>query len=727
MFNPLVLKAASKNCLSCSKYLACKDKLRSVIFSCSLYTETPASKDAGFSRLFDAEIIPSLPTSYKDHTPAIVDQHGFDIYKTIRKVIKKDSMVSPDIKIDDSDFRLAPNFFKFCTGDKYLKQKPFLEQALLGTIVFAEYCPRCSDKKWMAVHNVDDSLDMFKDRVQLLTRGKCLRCKVRKSELVANKELNYYYEAALCVGQRGGKSAWLGMMSAYLTHWLLMLQNPNEIYGLLSSSILHGTFVALTYAQAKDTLWEPFYGYLLDSPFFSEYHAMLNDAGTRHGEELLKLKDTFVLYRHRRVLFYPAGPDKRTLRGRTRTLASIDELGWFSNLANSQNIKMNANEVYVALERSLLTVRAASNKLIKKGFDNIPSGYFLNISSPSSVRDKIMELVRQSQGSRRIFGIIKPTWEMNPTVTREDLDEEFRKDPVAAMRDYGAQPPLSSSPFIGSRTTVEQCFHKKKNPCSIQYAVKKANDDTESRYAYFNKLKRSGKPSVLAMDGGYSNNSFSCAVGHLLDERYPVIDVLVEIQPLPGIPLNYSLIYTHILKPLIEKRNVKFFTADRWNSLKILADAEEDFEDLVTQQISIKYQEMIMMKEYMQDQEMNIPPPEISVDDLLAYNHSEYPAFFKHYPAAHLVLQLLTVQDTGSGVIKGDQLTDDLARAVMLAHRVLVDPNYTEYFVQAEEALPNAYDVTQMGCYKGAGGGGSSKSQGMSGASTSLGIYKPRG
>jgi intein/homing endonuclease len=129
-------------------------------------------------------------------------------------------------------------------------------------------CPRCSDLKWMKKHNVDDSLGVFEDRVQLLTRGKCPKCKARKSEMVLNKELNYYYEAALCIGQRGGKSAWLGMMSAYMAHWLLMLQNPNEIYGLLSSSILHGTFVALTYAQAKDTLWEPFYGYLLDSPWF---------------------------------------------------------------------------------------------------------------------------------------------------------------------------------------------------------------------------------------------------------------------------------------------------------------------------------------------------------------------------------------------------------------------------------------------------------------------------
>jgi hypothetical protein len=339
-----------------------------------------------------------------------------------------------------------------------------------------------------------------------------------------------------------------------------------------------------------------------------------------------------------------------------------------------------------------------------------------------------MELVRQSQGSRKIYGIIKPTWEMNPTVTREDLDEEFRKDPAAAMRDYGAQPPLSSNPFISSRATLEQCFHSRKNPCAITYEVKKAIDETETRYARFTKLKRSRKPSCLALDAGYSNNSFACAVGHLEDQRYPVIDLLVEIQPLPGIPLNFSLIYKHILAPLIEKRNVKVMAADRWNSLKLLSDAVEEFPHLYTEQVSIKYSHMMLCKEYLQDQEMNIPLPEISVDELLAYNHSEYPGCFKHYPVAHCLLQFLTVQDTGSTVIKGDQLTDDLARAVMLAHEVLCDEYNADYFNQEEDADVSAWDVTKMGVYKGASGGGSSKGGSSIGSGQSnLGMSRTRG
>ncbi len=684
------------------------------------------SQDAGMLRLFDAGVISTPLTNYEPSTPAIVEEN-FDIFKVIKKVIKQDTIISPDIKIDDSDFKLAPNFYTFCTNEKYLKEKPFVEQALMGTYVFAEWCPHCSNKKWMRDHDINSNLDDFEDNVQLLKKGICPKCKRRKSEMVMAKELNYYYESAIVAGQRSGKSAWIGMMSAYLTHWLLMLQNPNELYGLMSSNILHLTFVALTYAQAKDTLWEPYYGYLLDSPFFSAYHSMLNDVGQRSGEELLKLKDTFVLYRHRKFIAYAAGPDKRTLRGRTRALAVIDELGWFDNSANQAKIKMNANEIYIALERSLLTVRASANKLLKKGFDNVPSGYFLNISSPSSVRDKIMELYRQSMGSRKIFGLIKPTWEMNPTITRKDLETEFKKDPSAAMRDYGCQPPLSSSPFISSRVTIEQCFSIRKNPCQLTYSVKTAKDETKTRFAYFAKLAASGKPSVLAIDGGYSNNSFACAVGHLHAGQYPSIDLLVEIQPLPGIPLNFSLIYQHIIEPILEKRNIKMFVADRWNSLKILSDAEHADEDLITSQVSLKYTDMQVFKEYMEDKELLMPRPEMSVDDVLAYDHSEYPMCFKHTPVAHAILQLLTVQDTGTGVIKGDQLTDDLVRAMMLAQRILIDPDFVELFLQDDEEQAG-FDVTKFAVYRGASGGGSAKNRAVSASTASnLGAVRSRG
>lgn len=727
----------TKNCLGCSKFLQCKDPLKSVIYLCNRFSETKESRNDGIERLFNfADMDSPYMPAVRDELdgPQIVvpteQTKGFDIEAVIKDIVSSDTVVSSDIKINDRDFPQAPNFYTFCVSDKFINQKPYIEQAVLGTRILAEYCPDCTDMEWFDhTHKVDDSLGLFEQKVALLDKGICPHCKKGRAWFVKKGKLNFYYEAALSAGQRSGKSAWLGMMSSYLTHLQIKLQKPNEVYGLMRSNVLHGTFAALTYAQAKDTLWEPFYGHLTDSPWFSSYHAMLDDAQNKYGEELYKLKDTFVMYRHRRLLVYPAGPDKRTLRGRTRFFSSIDELGWFPNDVSAlKNVKMNANEVYIALERSLLTVRASADKLIAQGFDAIPSGYFLNISSPSSVRDKIMELVRSSQGSRKIYGVIKPTWEMNPNVSRSALEEEFRKDPVAAMRDYGAQPPLSANPLIPAASYIESIFSDKKNPIKISHAQKKSKDGHCTRFAKIDKIKFSGKPSVIAMDAGYSNNSFACAVGHLKDRKQPVISLLVEVMPLPGIPLNYRKIYDEIILPIIEARNVKLMAADRWNSLKILSDAEEDANVLI-KQYSLKYPDMQNFKSYIMDGQMLVPKPEWPMEQITEYDQSKYPEVFKGHPAEHFALQLLTVQDTGASVIKGDQLTDDLVRAAMLATTMLLSPEYEDVFNAADDVIQSRIDITKGAVYRGAsgGGGGRSGGGGLSGVSpNAMGVTKRR-
>lgn len=729
----------TKNCLGCSHYLNCKDKLKSVIYICERFKETKVSKVDGIERLFnfiDMDAQPYLPASPDElDGPAIVvpseTAKGFDIEAVINDMVKADTMVSSDIKINDRDFAQAPNFYTFCISDKFINQKPYVEQAIIGTRVLAEYCPDCTDMEWFEhTHKVDDSLGLFEQKVALMDKGVCPHCKKGRAQFVKEGKLNFYYEAAVSAGQRSGKSAWLGMMSSYLTHLQIKLQKPNEVYGLMRSNVLHGTFAALTYAQAKDTLWEPFYGHLTDSPWFASYHSMLDDAQNRYGEELYKLKDTFVMYRHRRLLVYPAGPDKRTLRGRTRFFASIDELGWFDNSADSGKVKMNANEVYIALERSLLTVRASADKLMNQGFDLIPSGYFLNISSPSSVRDKIMELVRTAQGSRKIYGVVKPTWEMNPTVSRAALEEEFRKDPVAAMRDYGAQPPLSANPLIPAASYIQEVVSEKKNPIKITHAQKTSKDGHTTRYGRVEKIKQSGKPSVLAMDAGYSNNSFACCVAYLKDHKQPVIALLAEIMPLPGIPLNYRKIYDEVILPIVDDRNVKLVAADRWNSLKILSDLEEDA-DLLTRQYSLKYPDMQNFKSYIMDKQLLIPKPEWTMEQITEYDQSKYPEVFKGHPAEHFILQLLTVQDTGSSVIKGDQLTDDLVRAAMLAVRMLLDPEYEDVFNAAPESIASRIDISRQAIFKGGSGGGSSRGGGqlnaMSVSPNAMGVQKRRG
>lgn len=791
------------------------------------------------------------------------------------------------------------------------------------------------------------------------------------------------------VNHNSGKSAMVAMCSAYILHKLLKLQKPNEVYGLLSSNVLHGTFVALTYKQASETLWEPFLAYITTSPWFNDFHALLDHYGRKYGEEFYKVKDTFITYKTRRLLLYPAGPNKKTLRGRcltgntlistnegflrldeiidrdgfqeisefyvatehgkekvthlyrtraktlkittengfvlegtpehpvltvtengfrtwvplqelkfgdrivswtekaevlfgkedadqqhfvsccgtglhlrlrmshpktlfygialllkeflyfyrdeeyvvfvfpdremarqihiilyqalnilgkleerkedsllmfqdlerqkinifmemalqkdpelfemfnfyrepitryevvakieendqeqyvydisvpngnsflangltshnTRFLASIDEIGWFDNNRDRNMVKMDANEVYIALDRSLLTVRSAAQRLIHQGFDDIPNGYALNISSPSSARDKIMELVNQSKDSKKILGFKRPTWEMNPNITKErDLSEEFARDPQGAERDYGCNPPLSDNAFFSSFAAIEECFIGKPNKLKYGFKYHRTKDGITTKYAMLEDVVRSSKPNVIALDCGYSNNSFALVCGHL-HEGIPVITCLCEVIPNPGVPVNHALVFRELIHPLIRERNVKMLISDRWQNIKLLQDAELEFEDLNTISYSLKYPDFWNIKQTMFDAEVVFPKLPRKIEDILKFDQYSYPHCFNHSPMEHLAVQFMTVRDMGNSVDKGDGLTDDLFRASCLAIYALNNPEYYDLFSpDGEEEIPSSKKAVGIVMSRSSGRSGKTGEAGMTSSGKALGV-----
>lgn len=615
----------------------------------------------------------------------IGDSAKFSVDKLLKLTLGTSNHRPVDALIDDQAMPEAANYVEFVNDPRFLNTKAWARQNEIGTKTFAEYCPRCTDMEWFCKEPEGKlsapkaaKLSRFLEKVQLLSFDECPKCGATKTELVRSKELPFYNELVGVAGQRASKSSVVAMQSAYIVHKYLKLQKPVELLGLLSTTLLHGTFCALTYSQARETLWDPFYTAVVTSPWFKEYHKMMDDYSSDYGDDLYKAKDTFLLYRHRGLFIYPSGPNKRTLRGRTRFLAAIDELGWFDNEANNQKERLDANEVYVSLERSLLTVRNASRHLLRKQHIPVIPGMFMNVSSPSSRRDKIMTLYRDAESVPTMFSFKHATWEINPKISREDLQAEYTKDPLAAARDYGAEPPLSANPFFDSVEVIEKAL-KIKNACRISQKVSKRADGTRYTYGELTKIDNDGRASILAIDAGYSNNSFAFAVvrAHPSNPRMIQVPLLGEIIPKQGYPVNYNRIYENILKPVIKARNVRYMVADRWQSIKVLHDAQEDFKSIEgTEQYSLKYEDMILVKESLIDGRIMLPKLDVKqITDAIEYDPANYPTLFVNCPVAHLVLQMVSVRDTGDDVVKGD-VTDDLWRAVALGGAFALDPEY---------------------------------------------------
>lgn len=880
-----------------------------------------------------------------------------NIVDLVDTALKDKSLVPRDLKFDDSACPQAKNFLEWVTSAHFLKQTPYLEQALIGLRLFGEICPRCSNMDWVPTeaHEPQEGLAGIKKNLTVLEHGTCPKCKAKRSELMHNKEINFYNELAVNAGQRcvgastpvvtergllpishmfighdtpgfhlprlkmkantgskmervkqlyvsdtgttkrvtlsngihidatpdhplrtekgfrqvkklttddhvqiclgtnvwgkkvtspvtieeaglstrdaaleflkrnslpiendklvytstaskaqmawsillnagyypivrnngdefsvlfdldaepiaknlfikidaiteledqvtydlvmegmpqfvaggllnhnSGKSIVVAMCSTYLTHIILKSQSPTGILGISNTTILHGTFVALTQSQAKDTLWTPYFNMISDSPWFQKYHEVIRRQERKYGIEVMKIRDTFVLYGHRNLIVYPAGPDGRILRGRTRIFGALDEIAYFDNDADSKKVKVSAGMVYGALDRSLATVRAAENKLIAAGYDRAFTGYMFNVSSPVHARDKINELMRSSVGSTKLLGVHAPTWKMNPTMPRNSafLEEAFRRDPVGAARDYGAEAPLSANPFITQPVFVSKAIREKgRNMCVYTHKVIRHKDGSRQRYGTLLKAATTTTPSIMALDAGFSNNSFAMVVGSRNSAGVISVDCIAEIIPLPGIPLNYTLIFDELLIPLCHKRNVKVLLADQWNSIKLLQDAKLKGGIEMADKYSLKYQDLWTVKTMLESEVPRISLPRMQhaekIGDTLMYDGENYPYCFENKPTEHLIMQIQTVQDTGRAVIKNMGATDDSWRAMALMVYGFESGEYEEELKIREEVTHNR-DPNRLGMTKGRRNTGSATATMLSSTGSAIGSVRTR-
>jgi hypothetical protein len=683
-----------KNCLACSRYAACKDERKAWNYVCrkflpmSSYDTLLSDIEATFAASRKSE---TASTGFKPP-----EEEEFDLERMVNDALSQDNSAFTSgggLRIDDRDIPKAPNFFTFLTDPKFLSITPFAKQLEIGVNLFSEYCPKCSDNEFVSNvpvglikrKSAQDGLDEFRDRVQLLEFGICPRCKSRRSEMVAEGLLHIRYELAGLAGQRSSKSILVGMIGAYSHHCFLKMHRPAVTFGLLPNSVIMARYVALTFAQVKNNLWEPMMGYFTDTPWYNQYHACLDFYAQKHGEEIYAIKDTFIKYRHKNMLSFPSVPNKKTMRGSTSFGGGIDEVGWF-NANKSDSVKMDADEVYTAMQNSFGTLVGAHGDLVLEGKDDIPPPIFCNVSSPASRFDKITQLYNQSQTSYYIYGFKYATWEMNPTLPRNGhfISNKFASDPEIAMRDFGAEPPMSSSAFISDINHVRVVADpNKENGVRIKH--KKIT--TES-----GRVQTSGVPSFLwtdktvprlmSLDAGYSNNSFACSLGHVdRATRIPRIDVMFEIVPSPGYPLNYTDIYLNVLKPVMLAFNVVHVISDRWQSIKLLQDMERDLKVGYTM-YSLRYADFDSFRQDTYDKKWRCPKPEMKVEAVLAAGDESYPAGFADKPLAHFVFQCITVVDhPGKSVEKGEKTTDDLFRTAVLQHYFLTSPEHVDKFL----------------------------------------------
>ena len=302
------------------------------------------------------------------------------------------------------------------------------------------------------------------------------------------------------------------------------------------------------------------------------------------------------------------------------------------------------------------------------------------------------------------------TWEMNPHIPRESLEDKFKLNYIKAMRDFGAVPPNSLKPYIESLEVLKSLVsRKRRNAYRVKHNALIMPNGSERTCAkvYFN-TPPSNINHALSIDAGYSNNSFAITTGYYdVKNESPVVDGIVEVIPIDSnTPISFNAVYTDVICPIIETMNITLVVTDRWQNLKLLSDLETNYGVTVVTH-SPKYKLFDQFRTDIEILENILPNVECKWNKIETLGQVDYPLGFVNNPVAHLLYQMVTVQDVQKDVTKGDGTTDDIFRSFINLYQFLCDEEYRDLVSggSIEEAAKHALGVWGSQGSGGKGGG----------------------
>lgn len=387
----------------------------------------------------------------------------------------------------------APNIIEWVTGLNYWNVPSTFEHVRQYQIlrdVFMLRCPICNSTRLSDIDCWGKSRMQLESEVLLTWKAEygefvCPKCGTTQYELINDGFFPKYNEMIVLAGMRSGKSFLGAHVGGYFEHMLITwgMQGKGSIQRFLrqeKSEWFEVTFAASTATQAQQTIYAKYREMRGNSPWLNKYVQWVTEAEKHQssvGKDKWKYKsnDDAILDGWLQVRFNRIASDSAGVAGKTRIMASIDE---WARLINSDSTR-SALELYRVMNQSLKTVRASVS------LNHLPPflGLMINVTSPVAQDDPAMVTYNAARDGvlKQCYGWKGATWEFNPFMPRSEFDEEYRKDPVGAERDFGSNPPLAATPYIDDPQRLWNCIDWDQRPL-VQYAYEQRTDPTGMKY-----------------------------------------------------------------------------------------------------------------------------------------------------------------------------------------------------------------------------------------------------
>lgn len=411
-----------------------------------------------------------------------------------------------------------------------------------------------------------------------------------------------YEEFMLVCGKKGGKTFLTATINLILVYKWLLMDDPFKKFGIIPQDVYllntcagkdQSIKVYLNQVKGIITLSNFLQYFLAKDPVSDEVHFKIRG------------NDKFHL-----VLKAQSSRSTSSL-GFLCFSVTFDELAWFQD----SNNKTSSKETYGAL------------------FPNIKPfggwGYSFILSSPSDTGSWFYshyEFARQS-----VTKLVKQysTWIMNPNITRESLNEEFRRDPDKATMDYGGE-------FIEA---YGGAFH----PEIIERAISINILDISIP----DKRQR-----VIALDPGLRKDAYALAMGYI-DVNFNVyIDYVKYWMGTRTVPVRISDVEEHI-KFLYKNFKISKIVLDQRYSASTIQRLSEEGMPIYETFFDGGYKQRIYQtfKEKINMNEIFLPRDEKVKNELIALRRKGTGANIKY-------------EAPTSGPVKSDDMADAIVNCV---------------------------------------------------------------
>ena len=333
-------------------------------------------------------------------------------------------------------------------------------------------------------------------------------------------------------------------------------------------------------------------------------------------------------------------------------LVVLDEIAAFKTDAAFQKTNPGAQRL------SASSIYQMSKASVMSRFPSI--GKLILLSFPRYKGDYICQRYEEAAGESHVLRVKAPTWIMNPFITREMLEPEFKRNPIMAAQRFGCEPPEMVDAFFRDPHRVRQCFkgiwetidegsidekrilreNPSLNPINDDGTFKewfKATDD----YMRFIHVDLGLKRDRADLCMVHSPGTRKVEVEFGVFDNLPVVkmDLIHYWEALPGQEIDFGNI-REFIKLLSHKFPVGLVTFDRWNSVDMI---------------------QILTKRGISCDQHSIKRNDYDILSTAIYDN-RFSGYFSHELVENELLKLQTLEN--GKIDHPDGLHDDLAQAL---------------------------------------------------------------